>query len=108
MLQLHLRQSSSGILLGRPRSHVEELGRDVPDVAAGSDPSMGVSFAALRGMGSLKGFWVVFPWLWETGSRMVPLLLAARCFTPKDWMLAKQHHSSLELSAKMNQINRNN
>lgn len=71
-------------------------------------PQHGSLPCSIEGDGFLKGFWVVFPWLWETGSRMVPLLLAARCFTPTDWMLAKQHHSSLELSAKTKQINRNN
>lgn len=99
LLQLRWRLSCSGILLVRPRSQAEDLGRDVLHVRAGSDPIMEVSFAALVGMGSLRVL---------GGVHMVPLLSATRCLMPEDWMLAKQHHSSLELSAKMKQIHRNN
>lgn len=47
-------------------------------VKAGSDPSMGVSFAALVGMGSLEGFGLCSYGSGSHGSRMVPLLSATR------------------------------
>lgn len=71
-------------------------------------PQHGSLLCSLGGDGFLRGFWVVFPWLWSQAATWCPCHQLPGCPTPKDGMLAKQHHSSLELSTEMKQINRNN